>query len=238
MPKTDPEIAPQALNDLGQLASGVGHNVINAFSAIVSNAELLRIKLPPGATPIDPSTLADTIIDTALEAASVARRLIDFTRPITHIGEERMALDRLVADYVRAKQEAETEGVSWSAHVEPVPPVRGQAGQIAAMFDLLVANAREARVRDAELSISFSTAIDSRGWVMIEIRDTGCGMEPQVLEHAVEPFFSTKGGHLGVGLSIANGIWRRHRGTLSLQSHVGKGTMLRLCVEPPHEPAR
>ena len=49
---------------------------------------------------------------------------------------------------------------------------------------------------------------------MLELRDSGQGMDEATLVRAVEPFFSTKPGHLGVGLSIANGIWRRHRGTL------------------------
>jgi len=120
----DPEIAPKALNDLGQLGSAVGHNVINAFSAIVSNAELLRIKLASNANPVDPASIADTIIGTALEASSVARRLIDFTRPITTIGEDRVTLDRLVAGYVEARREAESQGMTWSAHLDPVPPIQ------------------------------------------------------------------------------------------------------------------
>ncbi len=100
------------------------------------------------------------------------------------------------------------------------------------MLDLLVTNALEAMAGSVDKSISFSTSVDHRGWVMLEIRDSGRGMEPEVLERAVEPFFSTKSGQLGVGLSIANGIWRRHRGTLSLRSQPGEGTVVRLCVEP------
>ncbi len=61
-------------------------------------------------------------------------------------------------------------------------------------------------------------------------------MPAQVQERAVEPFFTTKSGHAGVGLSIANGIWRRHRGTLALQSQTGEGTRVRLCVEPDRSP--
>ena len=74
--------------------------------------------------------------------------------------------------------------------------------------------------------------MDGRGWVVLEIQDSGQGMTASVLERAVEPFFTTKPGQMGVGLSIANGIWRRHRGTLSLKSAPGEGTILRLCVEP------
>jgi signal transduction histidine kinase len=228
----DPEPAPRALNDLAHLASAVGHHVINAFSAIVSNAELLRIKLASNATPIDPDAIADLIIDTALETSAVARRLIDFTRPVTSIGQDRLAFDRLVAGYVQAHREAESEGITWSARIDGVPPILGNAGQIEAMIDLLVENAREAMKPDGDRAIAFTTALDARGWVMLELRDTGQGMEPGVLERAVEPFYSTKSGHIGVGLSIANGIWRRHRGTLSLRSQPGEGTLVRLCVEP------
>ena len=81
-------------------------------------------------------------------------------------------------------------------------------------------------------SISLSTATDTRGWVVLELRDGGMGMDEATLIRATEPFFSTRPGHLGVGLSIANGIWRRHRGTLSIRSQPSEGTLLRLCVEP------
>src|SRR4051794_33373436 len=77
----------ERLTGLGHLAGGIGHHVINAFSAIVSNAEILRLTAgEPDAA--DPLQLADTIIKTAVEASAVARRLIDYTRPITYIGEE------------------------------------------------------------------------------------------------------------------------------------------------------
>jgi signal transduction histidine kinase len=223
------------LNDLGHLASAVGHNVINAFSAIVSNAELLRLKLGPNTPPIDPSTIADTIIDTALEASTVARRLIDFTRPITSIGEDKVALDHLIAEYVETNRRNDSEGIIWSTNLEPIPLIFGQASQLEAMLDLLVANAREARSTEVPLEIQFTTSVDPRGWVALEISDNGRGMTPETLERAVEPFYSTKSGHLGVGLSIANGIWRRHRGTLSLRSQPEQGVSLRLCVEPAEE---
>ena len=100
------------------------------------------------------------------------------------------------------------------------------------MLDHFLANAYEAMDGRAEKSITLSTAVDNRGWVVLEIRDSGKGMEPGVHERAVEPFYTDKPGHIGVGLSIANGIWRRHKGTLSIKTAPGEGTTLRLCVEP------
>ncbi len=222
--------AVATVTELGHLASGVGHHVINAFSAVVSNAEILRIRMALPDPP-DPTTLADAIIRAALEASAVARRLIDVTRPLTDVGSDMLALDALIADYV-ALRSAEGHGhVRWTASPSPIPPVLGQAEHVRNMLDHLTTNSLEAAGPDG-LEIHLATSVDGRGWVVLEVRDTGRGMAPEVLERAVEPFFSTKAGHLGVGLNIANGIWRRHKGTLSVRSQPGEGTTVRLCVEP------
>ena len=224
------------VTEFGHLASGVGHHVINALSAIVSNAEILRIRLALPDPP-DPSVLADTIIRTALEAASVARRLIDVTRPLTQVGEAPIRLDQLIADFVAERREAGPEAgstggpVTWSVAPIAVPAVVGHAGQLRSMVDLLTTNAAESAGPDG-VRISLSTGVDGRGWVVLEVKDDGMGMSPEIQERAVEPFFSTKPGHLGVGLSIANGIWRRHKGTLSARSVPGEGTTIRLFVDP------
>ncbi len=233
--------APQLhekLTDLGHLAGGVGHHVINAFSAIVSNAELLRLKSPSKAG-VDPAVLAETIIQTSLEAATVARRLIDFTRPLTTIESRDSAgqivaltLDRLAGEIVAVEESRGRPGIVWAADLQPVPPIIGHETQLRAMIGHLIANAYEAMPGEGG-TVGISTATDTRGWVVLEIRDSGRGMEGEVMRQAVEPFFSTKPSHLGVGLSIANGIWRRHRGTLSIRSQPGEGTTVRLCVMPP-----
>jgi two-component system NtrC family sensor kinase len=222
--------AVATVSELGHLASGVGHHVINAFSAVVSNAEILRLQLTLPDPP-DPCMLADAIIRTAVEAAGVARRLIDVTRPLTNVGAEDLALDALVSDYIAARSAAETGPVRWSSGASPVPKIIGDEDSLRAMLDHLTLNALEAAGPEG-LDIHITTAVEPRGWIVLEVRDTGRGMGPEVQERAVEPFFSTKSGHLGVGLSIANGIWRRHKGTLSVRSRAGEGTTIRLCVEP------
>src|SRR3954447_9258251 len=140
MADKDHDATIERLNDLGHLSAGVGHHVINAFSAIVSNAELLRLN-PPLASVADPATLADTIIRTALEAATVARRLIDFTRPVTSIDPQQAAfepstisLDQLVKDVIVAEQADGPPDVQWQAQLSPIPPIRGHALQLRAML--------------------------------------------------------------------------------------------------------
>ena len=240
MGESDIAATVERLTNLGHLSAGVGHHVINAFSAIVSNAELLRLK-PSVPAIADPVMLADTIIQTALDAATVARRLIDYTRPVTSIDPERsafepssVALDRLVDEVVAAERASGPPGIVWITDLAPTPPIQGHPSQLRGMLGHLIVNAYEAMPNQAG-TISLSTATDARGWVVFEMRDSGQGMDGETLVRAIEPFFSTKPGHLGVGLSIANGIWRRHRGTLSIRSQSGEGTQIRLCVEPlPH----
>ena len=234
-----PESAPGAIdrsktvetiNELAHLSSSVGHHVINGFSAIVSNAEILRLRLGKSDSPEQLAVLAAAIIRASVDAASVARRLIDVTRPMTAIGDAAVDVDRLLTEYVEAKSAREFPGVRWVREGGGVPAIRGDAGQLRSMLDHFSTNALEA-MRSKAAMIRFSTSLDDRGWVVIEIRDDGLGMTPEILEHAVEPFFSTKG-RIGVGLSLANGIWRRHRGTLSVISRPNEGTTIRLCVEP------
>jgi signal transduction histidine kinase len=239
MADNDLDATIERLNNLGHLSAGVGHHVINAFSAIVSNAELLRLN-PPLASATDPALLVEMIVQTALEASTVARRLIDFTRPVTSIDPQQsafepsiIALDRLVENVV-ADEQAAAPGIRWQTELAPIPPIRGHALQLRSMLSFLIANSYEAMTA-RKGSITVSTATDSRGWVVLELTDTGQGMDETTLVRATEPFFSTRPGHQGVGLSIANGIWRRHRGTLSIRSRPNEGTLVRLCVEPFRE---
>lgn len=218
------------LNELGQMSAGVGHHVINAFSAIVSNAEMLRLLSDESTRVVDPVVIAETIIHQAMEASGVARRLIDYSRRATTPGGTPLPLN----DVVRAVVERERprqESITWNLDLGPIPPIRGQEWQIIAMLGHLLDNAREAMSATGG-SITISTSCDDRGWVVIEVADTGLGMTPTEQERAVEPFFTTKAGHTGVGLSIANGIWRRHRGTLAVRSRAGEGARVRLCIDP------
>lgn len=221
----------EQLNGLGQLAAGVGHHVINAFSAIVSNAEILRL-IPDSPRPIDPVAIAEIIIQTAVDASGVARRLIDYSRTATATGEGPIDLPGLIGEVVAHQKEAGSPSIHWAVEAQAVPSLPGNPIQLVAMLSHIFQNARESLPASGG-SIQVTTRQDARGWILVEIRDTGQGMSQRQVERAVEPFFTTKSGHFGVGLSIANGIWRRHKGTLAILSQQGQGTTVRLGIEPP-----
>lgn len=224
----------ERLIDLDHLAAGIGHHVINSFSAIVSNAEVLRLAslLPES---IDPISIAEMIIKNSVDASVVARHLIDYTRPPSANHLQRTDLSALVAEVVTQERLNAPSQIQWKLDLKPVPPILSNPTQLRRMLSHLIANAREALGPDGG-RIELATGVDPRGWVMIELRDSGQGMTPEVQQLALQPFFTTKPGRYGVGLTIANGIWRRHRGTLSLQSTSGIGTEIRLSVEPDEDP--
>jgi two-component system, NtrC family, sensor kinase len=226
------------LGELGYLSSAVSHHVINSFSSIVSNAEFIRTQ---GGGPTDSSELegyGTAIIETALDASKVARKLIDWSRRATavEVGPARtesgaVDLNQLVREQLDAEMSIASDRVDWVLNLGLVPAIPGNADGLAAMLGYLLQNAREA-LPDGAGTIEISTYIDPRNWLVLAIRDTGCGMSADVLRRANEPFFSTKPDRGGVGLTIAQGIWRRHRGSLSIDSRPGLGTTIRLSIGP------
>lgn len=230
----------ERLKELGHLAAAVGHHVINAFSAVVSNAELIRSHAKsPNVDASELAALGAAIIENALSASHVPRRLIDFTRRFTSPGFDQKAdpvvlidLNALIRDMAESHRAGGDGGLEWVLELHPIPKIRGSASQIRSLLNYLIDNAREAMPRGRG-RITFTTHVDDRNWVILEVRDSGCGMTPDVLKRATEPFFTTKSGRSGIGLSVAHGIWRRHRGALSIESEPGDGTAIRLAVEAP-----
>ena len=230
----------ERLKELGHLAAAVGHHVINAFSAVVSNAELIRSHAKsPNCDLAELAALGSAIIENALGASHVPRRLIDWTRRFTSPGFDQTAdpvvlldLNELIRQTAELHQGPDGTGLRWVLNLNPIPMIRGSESQIRSMLGYLIQNAREAMPK-GQGTMTVTTRVDPRNWVIMEIRDSGSGMTPEILKRATEPFFTTKPGRSGVGLTAAHGIWRRHRGALSIESQPGEGTMIRLAVEAP-----
>jgi two-component system, NtrC family, sensor kinase len=231
------------LKDLAQLSAAVGHFLINAFSAVVSNAEQMRSRArgPLDASQIE--ALGSSIVKTAIDASKVARRLIDCTRhPGTVESDDhgsalsrRVDINQLIREMTESTKIIANTGIDRVVNLSPIPSIAGDAGRLRSMLRHLLQNAIESM--DGKPGIlSIATQTDARGWAIIEIGDTGCGMSPEVLKQATEPFFSTKPDHAGIGLTIAQAIWRRHRGSLSIDSPPGQGTTIRLTFGPPAPP--
>lgn len=171
-----------------------------------------------------------------LDAAGTARRLIDFSHECTAIELDEsgratglVQLDRLLAELVAAEKARLASAANWVLKLEPVPPIRGHAEALRAMFRQFFLNAVESFPQGTG-TITISTRTNAQNWLSVEILDDGSGMEDEALQRAFEPFYSTKPDHGGIGLAIARSIWRRHRGTISLESLPEQGTVVRLSA--------
>jgi two-component system, NtrC family, sensor kinase len=226
------------LIDLAHLSSAVGHCLINAFSSTVSNSELIRSPAHRTTDGKEPAVLATSIIDTALNASNVARKLMDWARregapDLALPGGEpgTVDLNQLIDEVMEALKLAGEPGIDWRFTPGAIAPIPGDRRQLRSMLARFIENACEALPSRCG-TIEFSTHTDARAWVNVTIRDTGCGMSQEVQRRAAEPFFTTKEDHAGVGLTIAQVIWRRHRGSLSIESSSGAGTTVRLAILP------
>jgi two-component system, NtrC family, sensor kinase len=219
-----------SLPALAHLSSSVGHNLINAFSAIVSNAEILRLTDQSGQS-INRSEVTELIIQASMDASTIARRLIDLTRSITRPERSAHAITSIVRQVCRDAAVRYGERTQFVLDLKELDFIECREADLYDMLATIVANAVES-LPDGAGEIEVAATIDNRGRNLISIRDRGCGMDEHTLEHALDPFFSTKPGHSGIGLTIANSILRRHRGSLTIQSAPGDGTVVSLMLPP------
>ena len=111
-----------------------------------------------------------------------------------------------------------------------LPTVMIDANQIGQIFINLIENACQAMADGGELRISTR---ESKGFVEIEIGDSGCGIPEKELKKIFDPLFTTKPKGVGMGLAVCHGIIEKHNGTINVRSQEGKGTnmYIRLPLE-------
>lgn len=234
----------EPVNELAYVCAGVGHTVINAFSAIVSNAELLKLSIrrlealdraSDLADAGETATIIETIVRTSFDAASIARRMIDYTRGLTTIGRDQVSIERVIRLALDQPIPKAGPNIRWETRIESSPSFLGDEAQIIFALNCLIDNAIES-FHDGSGTIGIVSEVDDRGWVQIVVSDDGEGMDAAIVRRAIEPFFTTKPGRFGLGLTLANGVWRRHGGTMSITTAPGEGTSVRLRLDPANPP--
>ena len=230
-------IRAQRLESVGKLAGGVAHDFNNLLAVIINYASFVADGLPEG----DEDLRADIgeIIKAAERAADLTRRLLLFGRgersslgrcqPNDVIGELSEMLRRTLGSDVKIELSLSPDA----------PEAAIGADELEQAIAALAVNSREAMPNGGTLGIG--TAGSAHG-LRIAVTDDGEGMTEEILEHALEPFFSTKGPGegTGLGLSTVHGIVSRSGGTMSVDSQPGRGTCVTIELPPatPSAPAR
>ncbi len=220
---------------VGQLVTGVAHEVNNPLAIIMGQAEMLSRRLS------DPGHLERVakITDCAMRAAKVVRGLQTFVRPQP---DEVVPLDlRDVVERVIALRRETIcfNGVTLREDLrEGVPLVLGNPGQLEQVVLNLVVNAEQAVVAASAPRIAIDLSVhDSR--VRLSVADTGLGIPADILPRIFEPFFSTKAPNQnsGLGLSISYSIVQNHGGRLIAESILGGGATFTLELPAHRGPA-
>lgn len=242
----------QRLESLGMLAGGIAHDFNNILTSLLGYADLALLDLPDGS----PAALSIVeIISGVQRAAELTEQMLAYS------GKGRFAstsvriaeLVHEMASFVRISIPKKVEIVYCS---DPcVPLVFADATQIRQVIMNLILNAAEA-IGDQHGRIAVATGLvppndrrlregmlpvadPSRTHIVVEVRDTGSGMTPEVLKRLFDPFFTTKISGRGLGMSVVQGIVRGHAGGIAVESAPGVGTtiMVYLPAIPGPEPA-
>ncbi|MEC5406098.1 ATP-binding protein [Paraburkholderia sp. MPAMCS5] len=233
----------EKLKAIGQLTGGIAHDFNNMLQAIMSSLSLIRVRMQQG-RPADVVALVERAEKGALRAATLTHRLLAFGRQQT-LEPRLVSLDAIARDMEDMIRRVVGTGIdvelklgdgTWLVQCDP--------NQMESALMNLCVNARDAMPGDGWLTISTNEAVlneaDVTGfedaqagrYCCIAVSDTGTGMSPKVMEHAFEPFFTTKpsGQGVGLGLSQIYGFVRQSGGIVQMETTVGKGTTVRLCM--------
>ncbi|MEV4351952.1 ATP-binding protein [Actinoplanes sp. NPDC049596] len=235
------------LESLGELAGGVAHDFNNILAVISNYSELIQDTLATGDPgPDDIAAARDDLgqISRAAErAARLTKQLLAFgRRDITQA--EVLDLNRVIGDIEQMLRRTLGEHIQLSAQLDPaLRPVFADASQIEQILVNLAVNARDAMPGGGTLSIDTSnvdldrddtaaTPLAEGSYVRLRVSDTGTGMTPEVMEHAFEPFYTTKprGSGTGLGLATIYGIVTSAGGDVSLYSEAGIGTTVTILL--------
>ena len=215
----------QKLDSLGNLAGGVAHDMNNVLAAILGLSSAQVEILPPES----PAHRAFTIITKAcVRGGNTIRTLLGFARQGL-VEEKELDLNELVREEARLLERTTLAKVRLDLDLAPdLRPIRGDGSALTHLLLNLFVNAVDAMPENGTLTIRTQNLPENR--VEVSVADTGIGMSKEVLEKALNPFFTTKaqGKGTGLGLSIAYRTARAHQGELDIQSEPGQGTTVRL----------
>ncbi len=229
----------QKMDAIGRLAGGIAHDFNNILVAISGYAEFLLKTMPEGAPA---RSDINEILQETERGAGLTRQLLTVSR------KQPMQLRNVdLNESVRSAESMLKRLIGANMHMElaldpGIAPIKADQGQIVQVIMNLVINARDAMPDGGRIIIKTANAVLEAGrpdmklapapgeYVMLSVKDTGCGMDPGTAARLFEPFFTTKeqGKGTGLGLSTVYGIVSQAGGGIALETAPGAGTTFSL----------
>ncbi|MEP2101710.1 MAG: PAS domain S-box protein [Parasphingorhabdus sp.] len=221
------------LSAVGSLASALAHEVNQPLTAIANYLSAARDMLDQGVEGNEPllyEALQESVSE-SLRAGTIVRRLREFVAK-GEINRQILSIAQLVEDAMTlGLVGAYDKGITCTTNIDPdTNHVFADRVQIQQVMVNLMRNAIEAMAgsADKQLGISVQSAPGKR--VEIAISDTGSGIDPEMADKLFHPFATTKGGGMGLGLSICRTIIEAHEGTIYAEPNPPGGTIFRIFL--------
>jgi PAS domain S-box-containing protein len=224
-------IMSERLAALGQMASGIAHEINNPLASIAGCSEglLSRVRKGQCDTSLFESYL-NIIQEEVFRCKSITTAMLSFVRKTTYEKKDinlAEALNKTIEIIGFQGRMKNVEVVK--KYQEPMPMVRGNEGELRQVLLVVITNALDAMHDKGTLTIETESG---DGGAVLRISDTGAGISPEIIARIFDPFFTTKSelGGTGLGLSIARKIVTNHNGRIEASSAPGQGTTFTITL--------
>ena len=230
------------LASIGQLASGLAHEINNPLGTILLRTDSLLADIADYDLPEDLQDDVEAIRRQASRVNRITEELLTFSRCSTAQRQAVRPAEIVESATILVGMRAEKRGVAVRSHLEgSLPAVEGNKTQLEQVVVNLLTNAIDASAPDTVVTVGVQDGGGSGSSAAVEfwVEDHGEGIPEDKLEMIYDPFYSTKdvGEGTGLGLSISYGIVSAHEGTIDVSSVYGEGTVVRVRV-PIHVDSR
>jgi len=218
----------EKLSSIGLLAAGVAHEVNTPLTGVSSYTQMLLGMIPE----TDPKhALLQKVQKQTDRASNIVGNLLNFSRTGNATDFVEININKLLDDTLQLlePQLRKTQIEIIKNYSSDAPNVFGNAGKLQQVFTNLIINARDAMFGNGG-KITLTTAIENDSEIVVEVADTGSGIEPENIGKIYDPFFTTKevGSGTGLGLAVSYGIVQEHAGVITANSEIGEGTTFHL----------
>jgi histidine kinase len=240
MEKESQLIQASKMSTLGEMASGVAHELNQPLNAMQMGADFIVNVIKEGVEipKSDLTLVSEQIREQVDRAVTIINHLREFGRK-TEITRQKISINKPIEGvFTLLGQQLKLRGIKVVLDLnDNLPPVIGDINRLEQVFINLVMNARSAMEEKNETA--FGGHVDNKltvksfqenGQVSVTITDTGTGIPDNIRNRIFEPFFTTKevGKGTGLGLSISYGIVKDYGGVIGVESEVGKGTTFKI----------
>lgn len=208
---------------VGQLAAGIAHEIRNPLAGISGSIELLsRENNNP-----DDQKLMKIIIREIDRLNNLITEFLSYSRP-EQAPDQKIDLSIIIDEVVQNVKLSQSHltGMTYNVHLMPVS-IYGFSDKLKQVFMNIIVNAVQA-MKDTEIKkIDIKMGIENSK-VVIEIKDTGCGMSEETKKRLFEPFYTTKSKGTGLGMAITHKILESHHAQIDIESQLGQGTQFKI----------